>query len=373
MGDALHVAPESGRADRKAFLAFPYRLYRGHPVWVPPLRVAERDTFDRRRNPFFEHADVQHFLARRGRRVVGRIAAIANRLHNETHADRLGFFGFFDAEDDPEAVTALVDAARAWVAARGLDRLRGPANYSTNESCGVLVEGFDDPPAVLMPYNRPDYDALLRQAGLDAVKDLVSLWIPAESPVPERFRRVVERGIEHSGVRLRPMDLKDVSGEIRRLEGVYNRCWADNWGYVPATAAEFEHASGQMRMLLDPDLSAVAEIDGVPVGLSLILKDLNRVLRGTDGRLFPRGIFRLLFSLRKVDRVRIVALGVVPEARGRGITEAFFLRAMDAARRKGLLGGEAGWVLEDNRKMLAPIERAGGHVTKRYRMYEGSA
>lgn len=370
MGDALHVAPEAGRADRKAFLSFPYRLYEGDPVWVPPLRVAERDTFDRRKNPFFEHAEVEHFLARRGRRVVGRIAAVDNRLHNETHDDRLGFFGFFDAEDDGEAVRALVDAARGWVAARGLARMRGPANYSTNDSCGVLIDGFDDPPAVLMPYNRPDYDGLLQAAGLEPVKDLVSLWIEATNPVPDRFRRAVERGVERSGVHLRPMDLHDVSGEIRRLERVYNRCWSDNWGYVPATAAEFEHASGQMRMLLDPDLSAVAEIDGEPVGLSLILKDVNRVLRGTNGRLFPLGLFRLLVSLRKVDRVRIVALGVVPEARDRGITQAFFLRAMDGAKRKGLAGGEAGWVLEDNRKMLAPIERAGGRVTKRYRLYE---
>jgi GNAT superfamily N-acetyltransferase len=313
---------------------------------------------------------VAHFLARRGARVVGRIAAIENRLHNETHGDRLGFFGFFDVEPDPEAARALVEAARRWVAARGLDGLRGPVNYSTNDSCGVLIDGFDEPPMILMPYNRPDYDALLRGAGLETVKDLVALWIDGRTTVPERFRRVVARSLTRSRVTIRAIDFSDATAEIRRLEDVYNRCWAGNWSYVPATTEEFEHASKQMRPLLEPDLSAVAEIDGEPVGLSLILRDLNRLLPGTNGRLFPRALFRLLFGLKRVSHVRIVALGVVPEARGRGINEAFFLRAIDEAHRKGYAGGEAGWILEDNRKMLAPIERVGGRVTKRYRLYE---
>lgn len=337
---------------------------------MPPLRIAERDTFDRKKNPFFRHAEVEHFLARRAGRVVGRIAAVHNRLHNDTHGDRLGFFGFFDVEPDPEAAAALVEAARAWVAARGLDRMRGPANYSTNDSCGVLIDGFDELPTVLMPYNRPDYDELLQGAGLDPAKDLVSLWINALNEIPERFRRVVARSLKRSRVTLRPIDLSDLAGEIRSLENVYNRCWADNWSFVPATTEEFEHASKQMRPLLEPDLSAVAEIDGVPVGLSLILKDVNRILRGTNGRLFPLGLFRLLFSLRKVRHLRTVALGVVHEARGRGITEAFFIRGMDGSRRKGYAGSEAGWILEDNRKMLAPILGVGGRITKRYRMYE---
>jgi GNAT superfamily N-acetyltransferase len=302
--------------------------------------------------------------------VVGRIAATWNRLHNETHGDRLGFFGFFDVEPDPEAATLLVEAARSWIAARGLDRMRGPANYSTNDSCGVLIDGFDELPTILMPYNRPDYDELLQGAGCEPAKDLVSLWINANNEIPARFRRVVERSLKRSGVTLRPIDLSDLTGEIRRLENVYNRCWADNWGFVPATPEEFKHASKQMRPLLESDLSAVAEIDGVPVGLSLILKDLNRVLRGTNGRLFPLGLFRLLYSLRKVGHLRTMALGVVPEARGRGINEAFFIRGMDGSRRKGYAGSEAGWILEDNRKMLAPIEAVGGRITKRYRLYE---
>ena len=331
--------------------------------------MAERAVFDRKKNPFFGHADVQHFLARRGKRVVGRIAAIENTLHNETYGDRLGFFGFFDVEPDAEATAALVGVARAWVADRGLDVMRGPVNYSTNDSCGVLIDGFDDAPTILMPYNRPDYDELLQGAGLKPAKDLVSLWLDHTDEIPERFRRVVQRRLSRSNVTIRPIDFTDAAGEIRRLENVYNRCWADNWGFVPATTAEFQHASKQMRPILEPDLSAVAEIDGKPVGLSLILKDINRLLPGTNGRLLPKALFRLLFQLKRVDRVRIVALGVVPEARGRAINEAFFLRAFDTGKLR-YAGGEAGWILEDNRKMLAPIENTGGRITKRYRIYE---
>lgn len=370
MNARLSVTPERNRRDRRAFLGLPYRLYRGHPYWVPPLRIVEKATFDRRRNPFFRHAAVEHFLARRGTQIVGRIAAIHNRLHNETYGDRVGFFGFFDAENDPEAVIALVEAARAWVASKELDRMRGPMNYSTNDTCAVLVDGFDVPPFVLMPYNRPDYDDLLQGAGLTPAKELLAYWLANTNWVPMRYRRVVDRRLSKLNVRVRPIDMSDLRGEIRRLKNVYNRCWADNWGFVPATAEEFEYAAGHMKTLLEPDLSAVVEIDGEPVGLSLVLRDLNAVLRGTNGRLFPLGLFRILFRLKHVSKVRIIALGVVPEARSRGINEALFLRAADASIRKGYEGGEAGWILEDNPKMRSAIETAGGVITKRYRIYE---
>ena len=370
MTEALTVTPEAGKRDAQAFLELPYRLYRDHPVWIPPLRVGEREMFDQEKNPFFEHASVQHFLARRGTRVVGRIAAIKNDLHNETFSDHMGFFGFFDVEPDPEAAQALVDAARAWVREQGLTRIRGPVNYSTNDTCGVLVDGFDLPPLVMMPYNREDYDALLLGAGLTQAKDLLAFWITDENELPERFVRVVERRLKKSDIVLRPIDVDDLEGEIVRLSDVYNRCWADNWGFVPATAAEFQHAAKQMKLLLEPDCSAVAEANGVPVGLSIVIRDLNSVLRGTNGRLFPKGIFRLLFRLKKVKWMRVIALGVVPEARGRGINEALFLRAAITGVKKGYTAAEAGWILEENALMTSPIQAVGGYQHKRYRIYE---
>ena len=370
MAAPLRIEPEADARDRRAFLELPYRLYRGHPVWVPPLRMAERDLMDRAKNPFFEHAEVQHFLARRGDRVVGRIAAIENRLHNEVHGDRLGFFGFFDLEDDAEAAAGLLAAAEAWTSARGLAPLRGPVNYSTNDSCGVLVDGFDEPPMLLMPYNRPDYDRLLTDAGARPVKTLLAYWIDSAGEVPERFRRVVGRRLARSGITLRPIDLKRFDAEVLLIKDLYNRCWERNWGFVPATDAEFEHAAADLKRLVAHELCAIAERRGEPVGFSVFLRDLNRLLAGGDGRLFPTLWARLLFGLSKVRHTRCALLGIVPEARGNAINEAFFIHAMDQARAHGIAGAEAGWILEDNRAMRTPIETAGGVVTKRYRMYE---
>ena len=366
----LRIEPEQGTADRAAFIDLPYRLYAGHPTWVPPLRMAEADLMNQAKNPFFEHATVQHFLARRGERIVGRIAAIENRLHNEVHEDRIGFFGFFDVEDDAEAAAGLIEAARAWTGSRGLAPMRGPVNYSTNDACGVLVDGFDEPPMLLMPYNRPDYHRLLVDAGATPVKDLLAYWIDSKNEVPERFRRVVTRRMERSDIRLRPIDLKDFQQEVLLIKDLYNRCWERNWGFVPATDAEFEHAAGDLKRLVSHELCAIAERRGEPVGFSVFLLDLNRLLAGSNGRLFPTLWAKLLFGLSKVKHTRCALLGIVPEARGNAINEAFFIHAMDQARAHGIAGAEAGWILEDNTTMRAPIEAAGGVVTKRYRMYE---
>jgi GNAT superfamily N-acetyltransferase len=362
------VSPEASRSDRRAFIDLPYRLYRHHPVWVPPLRMVERQTMDRR-HPFFEHAEVQHFLARRGGRVVGRIAAVENRLHNEVHGDRAGFFGFFDAEPDPEAAAALVEAARAWTRARGLSPMIGPVSYSTNDCCGVLVDGFEHPPALLMPWNRPDYDDLLRGAGLVAAKDLLAFRVDA-TDVPERFQRVVQRRLARGSVRVRPFDLRRLDRELPVLRDVYNRSWELNWGFVPATDAEFGALAKDLKAMVEPDCSGIAERDGEVVGFSIVLRDVNTLLHGTSGRLTPRVLWRLVFGLSHVTSVRILALGVVPEARGLAVNEAFFVRALEAARRKGIHYGEAGWVLEDNERMQAPIRAVGGVPWKRYRLYQ---
>jgi len=368
----VRVDPEDGAAGRKAFLDLPYRLYRGHPTWVPPLRMAERDLMDRAKNPFFQHAEVQHFLARRGDRVVGRIAACENRLHNEVHEDRIGFFGFFDVETDAEAAGALLETARAWCAARGLSPMRGPANYSMNDSCGVLVDGFDDQPMILMPYNRPDYDALLQGAGLVPVKELLAYWISTRNPIPERFLRVVDRRMARSDITLRDIDLKHFDREVQILKDLYNRSWERNWGFVPATEAEFEHAAKDLKMLVEPRVSAVAERGGEPVAFSAFVRDVNRILKkgSGNGSLWPTLWARLAVGLKRIRHARCVLLGIVPEARGNAINEAFFVRAMRMGLALGYHGSECGWVLADNDAMRKPIETAGGFVTKRYRMYE---
>lgn len=371
----LRVVEERTAADRRRFTAFPYRLYRKELRWVPPLRMAERALMDRDRNPFFQHAEVQHFLAWRGRRVVGRIAAIENRRHNEFHEDRVGFFGMFDVEPDAEAAQMLCAAARAWCASRGLSPVRGPVSYSMNDMCGVLVEGFDKQPVLLAPWNRPDYESLLLGSGFAPVKDLLMLWAGAENPIPERFSRVIDRQLQRKSIKLRPIDLARFESERRTLKELYNLCWERNWGFVPATDAEFEHAAKDLRTLLDPRISCIAEREGKPVGFSVFLKDVNVLLaRGPrSGRLFPFLWLRLLLGLRRSLRTRCILLGVVPEARGSAVAEAFIAWVLERALALGMPGSECGWVLEDNVKMLSAIEAVGGKVVNRYRIYEAPA
>lgn len=368
----LRIEPEQGRRDRRAFVGLPYRLYRDDPVWVPPVRMAERALMDRRKNPFFEHGAVEHFLARRGTRVVGRIAAIENRRHNEFHEDRIGFFGFFDVEPDPEAARALLLAADAWIADRGLGPLRGPVSYSTNDMCGVLVEGFDEPPTLLMPYNRPDYEALITGAGLVKAKDLLALHASAYQPVPERWQRVIDRRMARGSTVLRRIDLSRFDVERRVLKDLYNRCWERNWGFVPATDAEFEHAADDLKTLLDANMSSIAMRGDQPVGFSIFLKDLNRILvKGPrHGRLFPTLWWRILRGLKQPLPTRCILLGVTPEARGGALAEAMIAYVLGVSRQYQMPYAECGWVLEDNEKMLAAILSLGGEVRKRYRIYE---
>jgi GNAT superfamily N-acetyltransferase len=368
--DPLVITPERTKRDRREFLELPYRLYRDHPVWVPPLRMADAALMDRKKNPFFAHAEVEHFLARRGTRVVGRIAAIENRLHNEFHGDRLGFFGWFDVEPDPEAARALVAAARSWCAARGLDAMRGPVNYSTNDVCGALVEGFGHRPALMMPYNREDYDALLKGAGLAPVKDLLAYRIPCANEPPERFRRICRRALERGGYTLRDIDMERRAEEFRTVQRIYNAAWAENWGFVPITDAEFQHAAKDLAMILDPRIFFFVEKAGVPVAFIGPIPDLNEALVGLGGRLFPFGLVKLLLRKRRLKNVRVMLLGVLPEARGRGVDAAIFVEAMQRTHRLGYVDAEAGWILENNHRMRHDIELSGGEITKRYRIYE---
>lgn len=371
MSEPLIVVPERSRRDRKEFLALPYRLYRGHPTWVPPLRMADAALMDRKKNPFFEHATVEHFLARRDGRVVGRIAATHNRLHNETHGDRLGFFGWFDVEEgDAEAARALVGAAREWLAARGLDGMRGPLNYSMNDVCGALVDGFDVRPMLMMPYNRPDYDALLTGAGLSPVKDLLAYRIACANPIPERFSRICARALERGGFAIRDLDLKQRAREFDAIRRIYNAAWADNWGFVPITEAEFAHAAKDLAMLLDPRVFFFVEKDGAPVAFIGAIPDINEALVGLDGRLFPFGVFRLLARKRRIRNVRVMMLGVLPEARGKGVDAAIFVRAMERTSAAGYHTAEASWILENNHRMRNDIELSGGVIATRYRLYE---
>jgi hypothetical protein len=372
---AVEVTPVTSPHDLGLFLRLPWTLYRDDPQWVPPLVGEAKAVLDPKRNPFFEHGEIRCFLARRDGRVVGRVAAIRNRNHESFHDERCGFFGFFECEDDPEAAGALVGAARAWNAERRLDTMRGPVNPSTNDESGVLVDGFDTPPRVMMPHARPYYDALLTGAGLRKAKDLLAYWMerPPSGGVPERLSQGADLALRRTpGLAVRPFDKKDFAGEVERFRRVYNAAWERNWGFVPMTDAEIDHMAKQLKQVLDPGLIRIAEVDGETVGFALALPDMNQAIRHANGRLFPLGLVKILWHARRIDVIRVLVLGVVEGYRKRGIDVVMYRDLFAYGLSKGYRGGEFSWILEDNAAIRRPLEVMGARVYKTYRIYEGS-
>jgi hypothetical protein len=363
-------------ADLDRFIALPYDMHARDPNWVPPLRMDIRKLLDRAKNPFFEHAEAEYYLAERGGRVVGRIAAISNRLHNETHADHVGFFGFFESSYDQEVANALFTAAEGWLRAKGHDVMRGPASFSVNDECGLLVDGYDTPATLMMPHNPPYYIRLVEGASFKKAKDL---WVyrggyMAEYlPVPERLARGTELLRKRQGVTIRPLNIADFKNEVEKIKVLYNRCWEKNWGFIPMTDHEIDHLAEQFKPVVNADLVPFAEKDGEVIGFGLALPDLNQVFqRHRSGRLTPAVIADLLFSLKfkRIRRARILLLGVIPELRGKGIDAMLYHWIWTKSAEHQIYWGEAGWILEDNPAMNAGLEKMEFSVYKTYRLYD---
>jgi len=345
-----------------------------HPQWVPPLRMMTRDLLDTKSNPFYREADRALFIARRDGRPVGRIAAIENRAHNRFHSDRTGFFGFFECVDDAEAARGLFAAAEGWLRARGLTTIRGPMNPSTNQDCGLLVDGFDQHPQFLTSWNPPYYESLVRGAGLAPVKDLLGYWLPYGDPSrrpPERFEALARRAAAKARLSFRDLEPRHFWREVELAWEIYNSAWDDNWGFVPMTHDEFLHMAKSLRPVLLPRFAFVAEIDGVPAGFMLSVADFNLVFKHIrNGRLLPTGLFRILFGKSRLRTGRIIALGIRKEFRTAGLLPLFMHEAVRRAIAWGSPGAEASWVLEENHAMRQPLESFGGYVYRRWRIYE---
>ncbi len=373
---SLEVTPVQSRVDRRRFVAFPYDLYDAgrYPNWVAPLRVAVRDALDVRKNPFYRDADRALFLARREGRVVGRIAAIENRAHNRFHGDRVGFWGFFECEDDQEAANALFEVAQSWLASRGLDVMRGPMNPSTNYECGLLVQGYENRPTFMTAWNPPYYDVLCLSAGMTGVKDLLGFWFPAAEPgyeLPAFVRRQAERALEKGRIEFRDLDPHQFDREVALCWDIYNDAWERNWGFVPMSRAEFEHMAKDMKQLLWPELAFLASVDGEPAGFMLAVPDYNQaLLKNRRGRLFPLGLWRLLRGKRTVRTARVMALGVKGAFRSRSILALFTHEVMRRGLAMGKTGAEASWLLEDNQLIVKPMRAMGARERMRWRVYE---
>lgn len=332
----------------------------------------------RRKNPFFEHADAEYFLAERGDEVVGRIAAISNRLHNETHGDRVGFFGFFESVNDQAVAEALFAAADGWCRARGHDVVRGPASFSVNDECGLLVDGFESPPTIMMPHNPRYYVELVERAGFAKARDLLVYQGGAMDhyiPVPERLARGTELIRQRQGITLRPLDMTRFESDVGRIKQIYNAAWERNWGFVPMTEHEIDHLAAQFKPVVIPEIVPFAEKDGQAIGFGIVLPDLNEIFRHSrSGRLLPL-LPRLLWTLktRRFRRARIILLGILPEYRGKGIDAMLYHWIWTRCGELGITWGEAGWILEDNPAMNAGLEKMTFRVYKTYRLYDRPA
>lgn len=370
---AIEVRAVEGRADLERFLKFPWRIYAADPMWVAPLLSDVRAALSPA-HPFHAHASVALFLARRGRDVVGRIAAIVNRKHNEFHEDTLGFFGLFECIDDQGVADALLRTAEDWLRERGMSTAQGPMNLSTNEevcSPGVLIDGFHRPPALLMAHTPRYYAELMARAGYAKAKDLLAYWIDAD-PIPERLERAYERFTRDGRIRLRSLDVRRFDEEVALVQDIYNSAWERNWGFVPMSGAEISHMAKQLKPIVEPKLCAFVYVDGEPAGFALGLPDYNQALKHIDGRLFPFGVVKLLWYRRKIDAARTITLGLKPGYRGRGLDALLIAHLIREAAGIGIRKGECSWILEDNRDMRRGLEKSGAVADKTYRIYEKS-
>jgi len=377
MARDFQVVPVETLADRKAFVGFQFELYRNDPLWVPYLRSERMEFTDRTRHPFFQHAEVAFFRAVRNRRTIGTIAAIRNDAYNQFHGEKTGFWGLFDVVEEYPVAEALFDAARDWCQAQGLETLRGPMSYSTNEECGLLVDGFHLPPVVMMTYNPRYYPTFVERYGFAKAKDLyayrleTSMFLPGGPGMPEKVGRVAEVAQKRYRVAVRKADLRHFNEELRRVKQVYNDAWSRNWGFVPMTEAEIDHLAEGLKQFLDPDILFIAEVDGRPVGVSVSLPDINQALiHIRDGRLFPFGWAQFLWYRRRVDALRVIIMGVIKEYQLRGVDAIFYLKTLEEGARKGYRWGEMSWILEDNVPMRQAMESLGGVIYKTYRVYD---
>jgi len=358
------------RKDFKAFLTFPWKVYRDYPNWVPPLLLEMKEKLNKKKNPFFEHADMELFLARKDGEVSGRIAAIIDYHHNERHQEKVVFFGLYESYNDLEIARALLEKVADWGRKRGLEILRGPMNLSMNDECAFLLEGFEEPPVIMMPYNPPYYNELMEKAGLVKAKDLFAFKMTRDHETREKVRQVIEKVKSVTSFSLRTIDMKKIYEEVKIVADIYNRAWANNWGFVPWTENEMKFMAKRLKSFADPQLVIFARHRGKEVGFAFGLPNYNEILKDLNGRLFPFGLFKLLKNRKKIKGMRAVVFGVVPEVQHTGLAYLLYDQLEKNALARGYEWAETSWQLEDNEAINRFTTSIGGKIYKKYRIYE---
>ncbi len=371
---SIRIEKVESRQALAQFIDFPHDLFAGDPNYVPELFMAQEALLNREKSPFFKHSTAEYFMARSSEgKVVGRIAAIRNNNYIEFTGDKAGFFGFFDVIEDYDVAQALLNVAVDWLRGEGLERVIGPTNLSTNETCGILIENFDEPPFVLTTYNRPYYAEFLDRYGFAKHSDLLSyeLFSDQLDPKLQAIGEQLEARLARRGITIRTINMKAFEQEVEKFLTIYNAAWDQNLGFVPMTEAEVRQMGKDLKMALDPDLVFFAEKDGEVIGAGLTVPNLNEVfIKMPRGRLFPTGFFKFLFGRKSIKSVRVVALGILPQYRRIGLDVCMYVRSYQTARRKGIHRAEASWILENNELMNRALVQMGGKVFRKHRVYE---
>ena len=368
----LQVIQVESRADRNAFIKFPWKIYKNDPAWVPPL-VIERKEFLSRKHPFYEHGDAALFLARAGGEIVGRIMASDDPNYNALHQANVGCFGLFESIDDQAVANALFEAAAGWIRRKGREEIIGPIDYSTNYVCGLLIDGFQHSPTLLTSHNPPYYRQLIEGWEFEKAIDLYAWWFSDFAEAAARLRRLTSRMKDRQPASIRPADLKNLEKEGRRIREIYNEAWEKNWGFVPFAEREIDYMTKELKPIVESDLTLLAEVEGQPVGFILAVRDINVVLQKINGRLtwfgLPIGLIKLLYYRRRIKKGRLIALGVIPKYRRRGVAEALVLRIIEEGMIKRGGAGELSLTLENNFMINRFLEAIGAQKYKTYRIY----
>jgi len=373
---SLTIRPVRTRRELKRFVKVPFRLHRESEQWVPPLVFERMQFLDRKKNPWFEHGEAEYFLAERDGEPVGRITAHIDSRWDSYQGGNDAMFGFFETAEDPEVVRALFGAATEWAVGKGRERILGPMDFTTNDEIGILIEGFERQPMILEPWHPPYYQRLIEAEGFTKAMDVL-MWElrMGELKEGEKFdpsiHEAAEKALHDEGITIRNMRRREMAAEVRRFMDVYNEAWGNNWGFVPITDAEVEFQAKNLKQVLDEEWTFMAEKDGEVVGAALTLPDINQVLAGLNGRLLPLGWAKFLLGRRKIDRLRVFALGVKHDYRHTGVAAGLYLEHIKmAAQPDKIHWGEMGWILETNKPMNRAMEGMGGKIVKKYRLYE---
>ncbi len=356
--------------EKKKFLEFPYSHYKDDPHFVPPLRMDQKKLIDTKSNPFYKNAEVVLFIAEHDGKIAGRISATVDRRFNKQHNTKTGHFGFFECIDHQPTADLLFRVAEDWLRDKGMERVLGPASPGMMDMIGILTEGFDRDPYIMMPYNKPYYPKLIENGGYKQEMELLAFMINQTDVSDERMekaKRIVHK--RNPGLTFRSINLKQIMDEVEIVRNIYNQAWKDNWGFLPLTKEEFEATAKDFKMILDPNVAHIAEINGKPVGFSISIPNLNVLFKTMNGRLLPFGIFKILFGKKKIRELRTALMGTLPEYQGRGIEALLNQRTIEMGRVYGYDCSELSWVLGNNQDMIRVAERLGAKIDKRYNMY----